>query len=110
MTQAVAGSLYDIIQKESMQKGMQKAQIIEHIKFLCALLQNFPALSDMKAAQMTSVSLETVQSLRILLKNHTVKTAGKQILKTYFKNIELTKKEAADIIASVKSYYKNQSI
>ncbi len=120
MTQAVAGSLYDTIQKESMekgvqkgikkglQKGIQKTRIIKDIKVLCALLQNFPDLPDEKIARLASAPLEDVKSLRNLLKKHTVKTAYKQVLKTYFKDIDLTEEEKADVVESVKNFYKEK--
>lgn len=113
MTQTIAGSYADTLRKQGVQKGMQKGiekgkqkeSILHSIKSLCVFLKGFPNISDEKAAEFTISSLDMTVMLRKLLKEHTKNTAGKEVLKVWFKDIELDKKEKAVLLKYVVEYY-----
>ncbi len=124
MTQTIAGSYADTLRKEGRRegeirgeirgeikgeiKGKIKADTLKSIKFLCFILKMMPHLSDAETARSADSSLEMAVVLRKLLKKHTVKTAGAQVLKTWFVEIELNEKDKAGLLQSVRDYYKKE--
>jgi len=66
-----------------------------------------PHFSDADAARSADSSLKMVVVLRSLLKKHTAKTAGKVVLETWFKELELNEKDKKGLLQSVRDYYKN---
>lgn len=104
------GSTIDRWLTEGREEGAEKERLLITLTVALNLLKEMPQLFDVKIAEIASAKEKLVTDLRKIMKDNVEEKANKAILTKFFKKINLTEKDKAEISKAVKKYYASEKM